>query len=281
MKKSTKFLTVFLLALLGANLQPMWAEKITSTTWACLRGTFYTDDWGDIGMTSGGTDYYTGAAYIVAERNISFKLKAGGNNWEYMYGLSDNQTYDKENTDKSGWYNGGNNVNLNIMSAASGWVKIDYAFWGDNYGNSRVTITQSEYKSFSLKHLWPNYENWGYKSLNIDNGDGTFSVDENLRDENSGFNWHLDSDSGDRSEFIQGADITKVGSPVEKDYCRFTFNPKTLKITITRYMQVKFMNESTEVSSVNVLYNGSTTTPSAPSKIGYRFLGWSKDGGSK
>lgn len=113
MKQTFKFLTVFLLALLGANLQPAWAKRIylnPSSNWQENSAKFAIWYWGGDGgdgkwsswMTKVGQTYY---ADIPDNANgfkfVRFNSKWGVPTWdnktEGVWGEGDNQTMPGEN----------------------------------------------------------------------------------------------------------------------------------------------------------------------------------------
>lgn len=147
-----KFFAILTMALFFAG--NAWGEVIGNMNWACLTGSFYSNTWEDLSMTRHDNNHYSGKAVVPANRTISFKIKAGNNSsnptWSEDFGLSTENGHNElaSTTDlvvKDGWYSYGNEPSAQITTLASttGWVLIEYEFWGSYDNNSRLKIKQT------------------------------------------------------------------------------------------------------------------------------------------
>lgn len=94
----------------------------------------------------------------------------------------------------------------------------------DGYTNSEIaeatyTINSTTPTTYYLKHQWDG-KGWSWKELNIDNGDGTYSLVDKYG--NTGCNWNTVS-KDDGSKWI--GNPTLIGNPATGDECTFTLNP--------------------------------------------------------
>lgn len=84
-------------------------------------------------------------------------------------------------------------------------------------------------QNYYLKHPWGG-GNWEWKQLTA-NGDGTYSVIAQYG--NNGCDWNTKGEDNGKS-WIGQSEITFVGNPASGDQCKFTFNPSTKALTITK-----------------------------------------------
>lgn len=133
--------------------------------------------------------------------------------------------------------------------------------------------------TYYIQHNW-NEAGWTWKECNIDNGDGSYSVDGNY-DKDSGCDIKL-GESGSSHYIAQNnSEKFKVwGSIADKEYCRVTYFPDGDSIRISKLYNVIYYGNSntsgTVPSTVVVPHKGSFTAAAKGDLVrtNYDFGGW-------
>lgn len=175
-------------------------------------------------------------------------------------------------TSENNWANKYNDTGEQTYNSSKNCFKI--TGW-NNTGSWDENILPSS-TNYYLKHPWGGGE-WTWKGPLTDNGDGTYSIEEEYGD--NGCNYNTSSDNTG-AKYIEKNSLTLVGSPTTRDLCTFTFNTNNNSITITKKAVASYtitynLNGGTNPGGAPTNYDGtSVVTLPTPTYAGHTFEGW-------
>ena len=130
-------------------------SSITGITKAFVYGSFASDggwssSWATYTM-SGDGNHYELDLYLKENITFSFKIIAGGSNWEHKYSV--NYTF----TNSATQYRGlgqhdseGDDCKLTTKTNESDYVKVHFSFWGENSSDNQLDVTQSDIPNLAI-----------------------------------------------------------------------------------------------------------------------------------